>query len=136
MLKFKILSIFLVPGSQNRFQKCRQMCSTKEFTKLNSRILPFIVGICMGGTLGMSYFKILSIFMVRGPKYSYQKSHQICSMRKFSNQNSRFLPFLGGIYMRGTLWMSNFKILSIFLVSGPQYSYQKYHQICSTGKFA
>jgi hypothetical protein len=30
----------------------------------------------------------------------------------------------------------NFKILSIFLACGPQYSYQKCHQICSTVKFA
>jgi hypothetical protein len=42
----------------------------------------------------------------------------ICSTVKFAEQNSRFLPFLGGICMEGTLRMSNFKILSIFLASG------------------
>jgi hypothetical protein len=32
---------------------------------------------------------------------------------KFAEQNSRFLPFLGGVCMGGTLRMSNFKILSL-----------------------
>jgi hypothetical protein len=71
-----------------------------------------------------------------GPKYSYQKWHQVCSTVKFAEQNSRSLLFLGRICMGSTLRMSNFKILSILLVPGPQYSYQKWHQVCSTVKFA
>jgi hypothetical protein len=43
-----------------------------------------------------------------------KKSHQIGSTVKFAEQNLRFLPFLGGICMKGTFWMSNFKILSVF----------------------
>jgi hypothetical protein len=63
----------------------------------------------------MTNFKILSIFEVPGPQYSYQKCRQMCSRVKFASPNSRFLPFLGEICMVGTLRMSNFKILSIFL---------------------
>jgi hypothetical protein len=62
----------------------------------------------------MSNFKIVSFFLVPGPHYSYQMWHQICYTVKFIQQNSRFLPFLGGICMGGTLRMSSFKILSIF----------------------
>jgi hypothetical protein len=51
-------------------------------------------------------------------------------------KNSWFLPFFGGICMRGTFRMSNLKMFCIFLVSGPQYSYQKWHHICSTVKFS
>jgi hypothetical protein len=68
----------------------------------------------MGGTLRMYNFKILSIFLVSGPQYSNQKWHQVCTTVKFAEQNLRFLPFLGGIGMEGTFWMSNFKILSIY----------------------
>jgi hypothetical protein len=60
----------------------------------------------------MSNSKIVSIFS--GPQYSYQKWHQVCSTVKFAEQNSRFVPFLGGICMGGTLKMSISKIVSIF----------------------
>jgi hypothetical protein len=63
------------------------MCSTMKFIEQNSRFLPFLGGICMGGTLRMSSFKILSIFLVPEPQYSYRKCHQICSMVKFVEQN-------------------------------------------------
>jgi hypothetical protein len=63
MTNFKILSIFFkIPGPQYSYQKCRQMCSRMKFASPNSRFLPFLVGICMGGTLRMSNFQILSIF--------------------------------------------------------------------------
>jgi hypothetical protein len=62
----------------------------------------------------MLNFKILSIFLVTGPQNKCQKSHQICSTGKFVQQNSRFLPSLGGICMGGTLRLSNFKILNNF----------------------
>jgi hypothetical protein len=52
--------------------------------------LPFLAVICMGGTLRMSNFKILSIFMISEPQYSYQKCHLIWSTTKFAEQNSRF----------------------------------------------
>jgi hypothetical protein len=86
--------------------------------------------------LGCQISKVWVFFLGSGPLYSYKNWHQILSTVKFAEQNSRFLPFLGGICMGGTLWMSNFKILSIFLVPGPQYNYQKWHQVCSTVKFA
>jgi hypothetical protein len=71
----------------------------------------------MGVTFRVSNFKNLSIFSgFWTPGWNLL-------------QNSRFLPFLGGICMGGTLRMTNFKILSFFLISIPQYSYQKCHQI-------
>jgi hypothetical protein len=68
----------------------------------------------MGGTLRLSNFKTLSIFLVSEPQYNYQKLHQICYTVKFAEQNSWFLPCLGGISMGGTLRMSNFRIFSNF----------------------
>jgi hypothetical protein len=69
----------------------------------------------MESTLRMSNFEILSIFSgSSGFQYSFQKWHQVCPTVKFAEQNSMFLPFLGGICMIGTLRMSNFKILSIY----------------------
>jgi hypothetical protein len=64
--------------------------------------------------LGCQISKFWVIFMVSGPKYSYQKCHQISSTVKFAEQNSRFLTCLGGTCMGGTLRISNFEILSIF----------------------
>jgi hypothetical protein len=84
MSNFKILSIFLALGPQNSYPKCRQMCPTVKFALPNSKILPFLVEICMGGTLRMSNIKILSIFQVFGPRNSYQKLQQICSRVKFA----------------------------------------------------
>jgi hypothetical protein len=68
----------------------------------------------MGGTLRMSNFKPLVFFLVSETFYSYQKCRQICSSVKFALKKSRFLPFLDGFCMGGTLRMSNFKIQSIF----------------------
>jgi uncharacterized membrane protein len=61
--------------------------------------------------LGCEITKFWVFFLVLEPQYSYQKWHQVCSTVKFAEQNSRFLPFLGGICMGGTLRMSSFKIL-------------------------
>jgi hypothetical protein len=80
MLNFKIMSIF--SGSKYSYQKYHQICSTVKFAKSNSRILPFLDGICMGGTLRMSNFKILSTFS--GSQYSYQTCRQMCSTGKFA----------------------------------------------------
>jgi hypothetical protein len=52
-----------------------------SLTKL--KVQPLLVGICMGGTLRMSNFKNLSIFLTFGPQYSYQICHRICSTVKF-----------------------------------------------------
>jgi hypothetical protein len=53
---------------------------------------------------------------------------QFCSWALFAFQKLKFPPFLGGICMEGTLNMANFKILSMFFVPGPKYSYQKFRQ--------
>jgi hypothetical protein len=39
-----------------------QICSTVKFAEQNSMFLRFLGGICMGGTLRMSNFKMFSIF--------------------------------------------------------------------------
>jgi hypothetical protein len=60
-----------------------EICSTKF------KILPFLDGICMGGTLRMSNFKILSIFLGFWT-YSYQKCRQKCSKVKFATKFKDF----------------------------------------------
>jgi hypothetical protein len=47
---------------------------------------------------------MFSGFGVQEPE-KIQKLRQIFSTVKFAKKNSRFLPFLGGFYMKGTLRM-------------------------------
>jgi hypothetical protein len=72
------------------------------------KVYPFLVEICMGGTLRSLQFR---------SEFFYRNCRQICSKVKLSQQNLRILPYLDGICRGGTLRMSNFKILSIFLGS-------------------
>jgi hypothetical protein len=130
MLNFKISE------PQYSYKNWHQIFSTVKFAEQNSRFLPFLGGICMGGTLRMSNFKILSIFSGFRTHHNYQKWHQVCSTVKFAEQKSRSLPFLGGIWIGVPLWCEISKFWLFFLVFGPQYSYQKWHQVCSTVKFA
>jgi hypothetical protein len=81
-------------------------------------------------------FKILSLLLCFWTPKLLPIVQSIWFTVKFAEKNYWFLPFLGGICMEGTLRLSNFKFRVFFLVPGPQYSSQKYHQICSTGKFA
>jgi hypothetical protein len=94
------------------------------------KIYPFLVEICMGGTLrSLQFCPWFQKLLPNLPSDIF--SGDIC-LTKF-----KILPFLDGICMGGTLAMSNFKILSIFfLVFGPQYRSQKCHQKCSRVKFA
>jgi hypothetical protein len=60
----------------------------------------------------MVKFKILSLFLCSWTPKLLPLVPSNWFTVKFAEQNSRFLPFLGGICMEGTLRMSNFKILS------------------------
>jgi hypothetical protein len=138
MSNFKILSIFEVPGPHLSYQKCRQMCSRVKFTLPNLRILPFLVGICMGGTLrvlGCQISKLCVFILVPGPQNSYQKWHHICSTVKFVEQNFHFPILSRNARYGGTLRTQNFKFLSAPLSIKHKIAEQKCNQICSTVKY-
>jgi hypothetical protein len=61
----------------------------------------------------MLNFKILSLFLCSWTPKLLPKKPSNWFTVKFAEQNSRFLLFLGGICVEGTLRMPNFKILSI-----------------------
>jgi hypothetical protein len=85
-----------------------------KFTRAQLAHQIFIVEFVWMVPWGCQISKFWVFFLVSRPQYSYLNWHQVCSTVKFAEQNSRFLPFLGGICMEGILRMSNFKILSIF----------------------
>jgi hypothetical protein len=60
-----------------------------RFSKL--KFPPFLVGICMGGNLNISNFKILSMCVCSWPQFYSQTCHQINSTVKFVQQNFHLL---------------------------------------------
>jgi hypothetical protein len=84
MSNFKNLSFFFFDSWTSKMSS-DVLYGEISLTKLKVDL--FLVGICVGGTLRMPNFKILSIFSGFGTYKSYQKCHQICSRVKFVEQN-------------------------------------------------
>jgi hypothetical protein len=70
MSNMKILGMQFFSSTQKYWTKVPSNLFNDEIYPTKLKILPFLIGICNKSTLGMSYFKILSILICSWtPKY-------------------------------------------------------------------